>query len=198
MLKRIFDIICSVVALIVLSPLFLIFSILILIDSEGPVFYKQSRVGRNGRDFILFKFRTMCKDAHKDGLITVGDKDGRITRTGYYLRKYKLDELPQLINILSGTMSIVGPRPEVKKYVDLYTPEQRKVLLVRPGLTDFASLQYINEHILLGNASDPEQTYINEIMPAKLRLNLSYIEKQSFIVDLKIILKTVAKILKRH
>lgn len=167
-----------------------------IVTSGFPVFYLQKRVGRNGQDFKLFKFRTMQKDADQKGLLTVGGHDPRVTKIGYYLRKYKLDELPQLFNVLFGTMSLVGPRPEVRKYVDLYSNEQREVLSVRPGITDFASLEFINENDLLAKSSNPEQTYINEVMPAKLALNARYIKQQGLLTDFKIILSTILKIVK--
>ena len=147
-------------------------------------------------DFKLFKFRTMHLDADKKGLLTVGGRDPRVTSIGYYLRKYKLDELPQLFNVLFGSMSLVGPRPEVRKYVDFYNIEQRQVLLVKPGITDFASLEYINENELLAKSTNPEQTYIDEIMPAKLALNIKYIEQKSIFIDFKIIINTILKIIK--
>jgi len=162
--------------------------------SPGGVFYSQIRVGRDKRQFKAFKFRTMRPDSEKSGQLTVGMRDPRITRTGYFLRKYKLDELPQLLNILKGDMSIVGPRPEVPKYVDMYDPCQLRVLNMRPGLTDYASLAYINENEILGQSDDPEKTYIEQIMPAKLELNMKYIEEQSFMTDIKIIWKTVKRI----
>lgn len=167
-----------------------------IVTSGFPIFYLQTRVGRNGHDFKLFKFRTMHLNADKMGLLTVGGKDPRVTGIGYYLRKYKLDELPQLFNVLFGTMSLVGPRPEVRKYVDLYSDEQRKVLSVRPGITDFASLEFINENDLLAKSNNPEQTYINEVMPAKLALNSRYIEQQGILTDFKIIMNTIFKIIK--
>lgn len=167
-----------------------------IVTSGFPIFYLQTRVGRNGQDFKLFKFRTMHTNADQKGLLTVGGHDPRVTKIGYYLRKYKLDELPQLFNVLFGTMSLVGPRPEVRKYVDLYTDEQRHVLSVRPGITDFASLEFINENDLLAKSVNPEQTYINEIMPAKLALNARYIEQQGVLTDFKIIFNTILKIVK--
>ncbi|HEY8365764.1 MAG TPA: sugar transferase [Bacteroidia bacterium] len=193
-MKRLFDIVSSLLVLIIFSPVFLIISLIIAIGSKGGVFYKQERIGRNGKPFLLYKFRSMRPNSDKASLITVGGRDSRITREGYFLRKYKLDELPQLINILKGEMSVVGPRPEVKKYVDLYTEEQRKVLSVRPGLTDWASLYYIDENELLGKSSDPEKTYIDEIMPAKLELNMKYIQEAGLLTDLEIIFKTIFKI----
>ena len=192
--KRIFDLLACVTALLFLFPFMLLVSIAIVLNSKGGVFYKQVRVGKNNRDFYLYKFRTMRTGSDLQRLITVGDRDERITSVGYFLRKTKLDELPQLVNILKGDMSIVGPRPEVRKYVDLYTEKQLSVLSVLPGLTDYASIAYINENALLEQSDNPEQTYINEIMPAKLQLNFKYIENQSFLVDLNIILKTIGGI----
>jgi lipopolysaccharide/colanic/teichoic acid biosynthesis glycosyltransferase len=165
-----------------------------MIDSRGGIFYRQVRVGKNDQDFLLLKFRTMQIGAEKKGLLTVGNKDSRVTRIGYYLRKYKADELPQLFNVLFGSMSLVGPRPEVRKYVNLYNEEQRKVLTVKPGITDYASIEYANENEILAKAENPEQTYITEIMPHKLLLNLKYISEQSFTTDIKVIFKTIAKI----
>jgi len=193
-MKRLFDIISSFIFLLLLSPLLIIFSIWIIIDSKGGIFYGQSRVGRNNKDFKMFKFRTMRPGSDAKGLLTVGDRDPRVTNAGHLLRKTKLDELPQLINILKGDMSVVGPRPEVRKYVELYNAEQMQVLNVRPGLTDYASLEYINESEILGKSSDPDRTYIETIMPAKLELNLRYINERSFGGDLKIILNTISKI----
>lgn len=189
--------IVSLVMLVLLSPLFLLISLLIIIDSRGGVFYKQVRVGKFGKDFKLFKFRTMRPDSDQKGLLTVGAKDSRITGIGIYLRKYKLDELPQLLNVLGGSMSLVGPRPEVRKYVDLYTEEQAKVLNVKPGITDYASIEYINENEILAQSSDPEKTYIEEVMPAKLELNKIYIQNPGLGQDLKILLLTMRKILLR-
>ncbi len=189
-MKRLFDITASGLGLLVLSPLFLILAVWIKLDSPGPVFYRQVRVGRGNKDFRLFKFRSMRVGSDKKGLITVGGHDPRVTRSGYYIRKYKLDELPQLINVFIGDMSLVGPRPEVRKYVDLYTPEQLHVLDVRPGITDMASIRYRNENELLELAADPEQYYRDVVMPDKLRINLEYIADHSFIKDLKIIFMT--------
>ncbi len=165
-------------------------------DSNGGVFYFQERIGKNKQPFKLFKFRSMATNADKQGLLTVGGKDSRITKVGYYIRKYKIDELPQLINVLIGNMSLVGPRPEVKKYTDLYNQEQLNVLSVKPGITDYASIEFSNENEILGKATNPEMVYINEIMPAKLNLNLKYIKDQSLLTDFKIIIKTILKILK--
>lgn len=195
-MKRAFDIIFSFFGLLALLPFFLFIGIWIRIDSPGGIFYRQTRVGRYNRDFRLWKFRSMRPDSDKKGLLTVGGRDPRITRSGYFIRKYKIDELPQLINVLTGDMSFVGPRPEVRKYVDLYNEEQKRVLNVRPGITDVASLEYFEENDLLAKSSDPERTYIDEIMPAKLKLNLQYISKANLGTDLGMIMKTIARILK--
>ena len=197
MLKRAFDIIASGLGLLFLSPLFLILAVWIKLDSKGPVFYRQIRVGRNNRDFQLFKFRSMRVGADKQGLITVGGRDPRITRSGYFIRKYKLDEFPQLINVFVGDMSLVGPRPEVRKYVDMYTPEQMKVLSVRPGITDLASIRYRNENELLEQADDPDQYYEQVIMQDKLRINLEYVVNHSFLNDIKLIFRTFWEIIAR-
>lgn len=194
MLKRFCDILFSFVGLLILLPFFLLIALRILIDSRGGIFYRQLRIGINGKEFYLFKFRSMRNGSDKKGLLTVGGKDNRITKVGYFIRKFKLDELPQLLNVLIGDMSLVGPRPEVKKYVDLYNEQQKKVLSVRPGITDYASIEFINENELLGKSSDPEKTYIEIIMPAKLTLNLRYINEQGFGTDIKIIFKTLGKI----
>ena len=193
---RFFDFILSLVGLVVLAPIFIVLAIWIKIDSNGPVFYKQVRVGQNGIDFGLFKFRSMVVDADKKGLITVGGRDPRITRSGYFIRKYKLDELPQLINVLVGDMSLVGPRPEVRKYVDLYTDEQQKVLSVKPGITDYASIEYMDENEILGKSSDPEKTYIEEIMPEKIKYNMKYILNKNISEYFKIIFLTLLKIVR--
>lgn len=195
MIKRCFDIVFSVIGVILLSPIFLGIWLLVVMDSRGGGFYRQTRVGKNGIDFRLWKFRTMSVGADKGSLLTVGGRDSRITRVGYHLRRFKLDELPQLFNVFSGDMSLVGPRPEVRKYVDLYSAEQRKVLSVKPGITDYASIEFVNENDLLATSSDPEKTYIEEIMPLKLQLNLNYIQDQSLMVDIGIILRTIKRIL---
>jgi lipopolysaccharide/colanic/teichoic acid biosynthesis glycosyltransferase len=195
MAKRCFDILFSFIGLVFLSPFFGLLAIIILIDSKGGVFYKQIRVGKKGVDFKLYKFRSMRVGSDKKGLLTVGGRDNRITKTGYFIRKYKLDELPQLINVFIGDMSLVGPRPEVRKYVDLYNSEQLKVLSVKPGITDYASIQYSNENELLAKSQDPEITYIEEIMPDKLNLNMHYINESGVFTDVKIIVKTIKKIL---
>lgn len=194
MLKRFFDIIASLIGILVLLPFFILVALAIFLNTGLPVFYLQSRVGRNNKDFKLFKFRTMYKDAEKKGLLTVGGRDERITPIGYYLRKYKIDELPQLFNVLFGSMSLVGPRPEVRKYVNLYTETQLFILSVKPGITDPASLHFINENDLLAKASDPEHLYTTVIMPQKLELNKKYIMDQGFSTDISIILATIKKI----
>ena len=195
MLKRIFDIVSSLFGLIVLSPFMLIIAILIKLDSKGPVFFKQVRVTKNGREFKIFKYRTMKIGSDKYSQITVG-KDSRITKVGDFLRKYKLDEIPQLINVLIGDMSLVGPRPEVPKYVALYTEEQREILKVRAGITDYASIEFSNENDILANEADPEKAYIEKIMPRKIELNKKYLSEISVMTDIKIILLTIKKILK--
>ena len=196
-MKRIIDILLSFIVLVLGMPFYLIIGMLIALDTKGRVLYKQSRVGRNNVDVELSNFRTMCVDADQGSLITVGTHDARITRVGAFLRRFKIDEVPQFFNILKGEMSIVGPRPEVRKYVDMYTPEQMRVLSVRPGLTDYASIRYVNENEILAASSDPERTYIEDIMPDKLNLNLKYIDEQSFWTDVKIILQTIIAIINR-
>lgn len=192
---RLFDIIFSFLGLIILLPFFILIAICIKLSSSGTVFFTQQRVGKNNVDFKLIKFRTMSVNADKNGLLTVGGRDPRITGIGYFLRKFKLDELPQLINVLFGDMSLVGPRPEVRKYVDLYTAEQKRVLSVRPGITDNASLEYFNENELLAKSNDPEQTYINEIMQAKLALNMKFINDPGIGAYFGIIFRTFGKVL---
>ena len=195
-MKRLLDILSSALVLLLLLPFWLIIAIAIVLESRGGVFYRQMRVGKDNQDFYLSKFRTMRTGSDQKGLLTVGERDSRITRVGYFLRKYKIDEFPQLLNVLKGDMSIVGPRPEVRKYVDMYTPEQMRVLSVRPGLTDLASIQYVHENELLAASEDPEKIYIEEVMPAKLALNLQYIDNQSVVGDIKLICKTFAAILR--
>ena len=194
MAKRLFDIVSSGIGLLCLAPVFVVMAIWIKLDSRGPVFYRQTRVGRYGRDFRIFKFRSMRVGSDKGRQITVGERDPRITRSGYFIRRYKIDELPQLINVFLGDMSIVGPRPEVRKYVDLYSEEQRKVFQVRPGITDLASIKYRNENELLSQVDDPDTYYIDVIMPDKLAINLEYRRHQSFMGDIKIIFNTLFKI----
>ena len=191
--KRIFDFICSTAGLIVLSPILIVIAVKIKTGDNGPVFFKQIRVGEKNKEFEILKFRTMVVDAEKLGRqITVGN-DSRITKIGAFLRKYKLDELPQLINVFKGDMSLVGPRPEVPRYVKLYNEEQKKVLEVKPGITDLASIRYRDENELLGKAENPDNLYINTIMPDKLALNLEYIHKNNVFFDIYIILKTIIK-----
>lgn len=194
-MKRLFDIVASGIGLIVLSPIFAILAIWIKVDSRGPVFYRQTRVGRDNKDFKLFKFRSMRPDSDKLGLITVGGHDPRVTRSGYYIRKYKLDEFPQLINVFKGDMSLVGPRPEVRKYVDMYSAEQMRVLLVRPGITSLASIRYRNENEILAMSEDPELCYIERVMPDKLKIDLEYVKNASFLTDIKLIFATFREII---
>lgn len=196
-MKRAFDVIASGLGLIALSPLFAILAVWIKLDSRGPVFYRQTRVGRHNRDFRLFKFRSMRPDSDKLGLITIGGHDPRVTRSGYYIRKYKLDEFPQLINVFLGDMSLVGPRPEVRKYVDMYTPEQLKVLDVRPGITSLASIRYRNENDILAASSDPDHAYIEQVMPDKLAIDLEYVDKASLLTDIALIFSTFKEIVRR-
>lgn len=189
-MKRLFDVIASGLAFIVLSPLFLFIAIWIKLDSKGPVFYRQVRVGRYNKDFRIFKFRSMRVGSDKGSLVTIGGHDPRITRSGYFIRKFKLDELPQLINVIVGDMSLVGPRPEVRHYVDYWTPEQMHVLDVRPGITDPASIKFHNENELMEKAEDPEKYYIEVIMQEKIKLYLEYVAKHSLWYDLGLIFKT--------
>jgi lipopolysaccharide/colanic/teichoic acid biosynthesis glycosyltransferase len=197
MAKRLFDIFFSLVFILLFSPLLLIIMIFIVIESQGGAFYRQVRVGKSNRDFKIFKFRTMRVGAEKGGLLTVGGRDPRVTRVGYYLRRYKLDELPQLFNVLLNDMSFVGPRPEVRRYVEMYNDEQKRVLLVKPGITDPASISYIDENEILSRADDPEATYIKEVMPAKLAINLAYLNRRSFFTDLGVLFQTAQKIIIR-
>lgn len=195
LMKRLFDIVTSGCGLLVLSPVFLIMAIWIKMDSKGPIFYRQVRVGRHNKDFRIFKFRSMRVGADKGSLITIGGRDPRITRSGYFIRKYKLDEFPQLINVFIGDMSLVGPRPEVRYYVNYWTPEQMSVLDVRPGITDPASIKFRNENELMGKAEDPEDYYINVIMQEKIKLYLEYVENASFWYDIKLIFQTFKAII---
>ena len=195
-MKRAFDVLFSLIGIIVLLPVFIIISLLIIIDSKGGILYKQERTGKGDEIFKVFKFRTMRPDSFSKGALTVGSRDPRITNVGYYLRKYKLDELPQLFNVLFGDMSFVGPRPEVKKYTDLYNQAQKKVLTVRPGITDYASIKFRNENDLLSVSDNPEQLYIDKIMPEKLDINLKYINDNSLFKDIKIIFDTFYVIIK--
>ena len=194
-MKRLFDMLFSLALIVVLLPVGIVVSIWIVLDDFGSPFFVQQRVGLGGKNFGLLKFRSMRKNAESKGQLTVGMKDNRITRSGYFIRKYKIDELPQLVNVFLGEMSVVGPRPEVPKYVSLYNEEQQNVLRIKPGITDFASIEYVRENELLSASSNPEKTYIEEIMPAKLELNLKYLREQSFLTDMKIILQTIKAIL---
>lgn len=191
---RLFDIVFSGVGLILLSPLFLIVYILIRLESKGGGFYEQERIGKGGKPFKLYKFRSMRTGADKGSLITIGGHDSRITRMGYFIRKYKIDELPQLWNVFIGDMSLVGPRPEVEHYTRLYTDEQKKVLTVRPGITDWASIEYVDENVILGQAEDPDKAYVEKIMPDKIRYNMKWIENQGIIEYFKIIFCTFCRI----
>jgi lipopolysaccharide/colanic/teichoic acid biosynthesis glycosyltransferase len=195
MLKRFFDIAFSLIVLVLFLPFGLIISLLIFLNDGGSPFYVQQRIGKNSRPFGLLKFRSMRKNADQLGKLTVGMRDPRITRVGHFIRKYKIDEFPQFINVLFGTMSVVGPRPEVKEYTDLYTEQQRAILSVKPGITDYASLEYFEENELLGKSDDPRKTYIEEIMPAKIELNQKYLSNPGLAQDLKIIGLTIKRIL---
>ena len=191
MIKRLFDIVASGCGLLVLSPVLLVVALWVKQDSKGPVFYRQVRVGRHNKDFRIFKFRSMRVGADKGSLVTIGGRDPRVTRSGYFIRKYKLDELPQLINVFVGDMSLVGPRHEVRHYVNYWTPEQMHVLDVRPGITDPASIKFRNENELMESADNPEDYYINVIMQQKIRLYLEYVDNASFLYDLKLIFQTI-------
>ena len=193
---RLFDIFFSALGLIILFPFFIVFYLLIRIESKGGAFYIQERIGKNGKPFGLYKFRSMRVGSDAEGLLTVGERDNRITRIGYVLRKTKIDELPQLLNVLKGDMSLVGPRPEVRKYTDMYTEEQRKVLCVRPGITDYASIEYVNENELLSKADDPERMYIEKVMPDKIKLNMKYMEHYTVGEYFKIIFLTFKSLVK--
>ncbi|MFY0714360.1 sugar transferase [Seonamhaeicola sp. NFXS20] len=195
MLKRGFDVVFSIIGLIALFPILLLTSILIKLDSKGPVLFIQGRVGKNNKDFNIYKFRTMRVSSEKKGLLTIGNKDTRVTKIGYFLRRYKIDEFPQLINILKGDMSFVGPRPELRHYVNFYSEDDMKIFCVRPGITGLASLKYRNEVELLKAADDPEHFFIHTIIPDKLRYNKMYIEKQNFWFDIKLIALTIIKVI---
>ena len=195
-MKRAFDLVFSLLVLILFLPFGLIISLLILFSSPGGVFYRQERIGKNGVPFMLYKFRSMRTNAHQSGRLTVGMKDPRITSVGIFIRKYKLDEFPQFINVLNGDMSIVGPRPEVNEFVTLYSEEQRKILTVKPGITDYASLEYFNENEQLAQSDDPKKTYIEEVMPHKIEINQQYLSSPTLGHDLQIIFKTIRRILK--
>jgi len=194
-MKRTFDICISFLILVVFLPIGLLLMLAISLESGGGVFYTQERVGKNGKVFKLLKFRSMRPNADKGSQITIGNRDPRITRTGYFIRRFKLDEFPQFVNVIIGDMSIVGPRPEVPFYVQMYTEEQRKILSVKPGITDYASLAYFHENEILATAADPQKAYIEEIMPAKITINQRYLSHPGLIQDLKIIGLTAKKIL---
>jgi len=191
---RLFDLLFSTTILILFLPLGIVIAFLIRLESKGSVFYRQVRIGKDEKQFKLLKFRSMLMDADKQGKLTIGSKDSRITRVGYVIRKFKLDEFPQFINVLLGHMSVVGPRPEVAEFVALYNVEQRNVLLVRPGITDEASLQYFEENKLLAASDDPMQTYIDLVMPSKIAINLAYLENRSLLTDLTVVGKTILRI----
>lgn len=190
-MKRLFDIVCSFFGLVFLSWLFVFVALWVGLSSRGGVFYRQRRVGRCNRDFTIYKFRSMRVNSDRQGLLTIGERDGRITKAGVFIRKYKLDELPQLFNVLRGDMSFVGPRPEVRKYVELYTEEQKKVLTVRPGITSLSSIKYRNENEILSRSDNPEQYYIDVIMQDKLAIELDYLEQRSLLTDIKVIFQTI-------
>ncbi len=191
---RFLDILFSTLGLLLLFPVFIIFYLLIVIESPGGGFYRQVRVGKNEKDFFLYKFRSMRKGSDKKSLITIGNRDNRMTRVGYFIRKFKIDELPQLFNVLMGDMSLVGPRPEVRKYVELYNQHQKKVLSVRPGITDYASIEYADENTLLGESDNPEKLYIEQILPHKIDLNMKYINNIGVKEYFKIIILTIRKV----
>ena len=190
-MKRLFDIVCSFFGLVFLSWLFVFVALWVGLSSSGGVFYRQRRVGRCNIDFTIYKFRSMRVNSDRQGLLTIGGRDGRITKAGVFIRKYKLDELPQLFNVLRGDMSFVGPRPEVRKYVELYTEEQKKVLTVRPGITSLSSIKYRNENEILSRSDNPEQYYIDVIMQDKLAIELDYLEQRSLLTDIKVIFQTI-------
>lgn len=196
MIIRFFDIVFSLIFLLILFPFLVLISLLIIIDSKGGIFYFQYRVGFKDIEFRLIKFRTMSANSDKAGLLTVGSRDQRITRIGYYLRKLKLDELPQLVNVLVGNMSLVGPRPEVRKYVNFYNETQRSILNIKPGITDYASIAFVKENEILALSENPEKTYIEEIMPKKINLNMAYINNPNLKNYFRILLLTIKTIIK--
>jgi lipopolysaccharide/colanic/teichoic acid biosynthesis glycosyltransferase len=196
MLKRGFDILCSLVGIVILFPLFILIGILIKIDSKGPIIFKQIRIGKNFKPFTLYKFRTMIIDSAKNSLLLTVDNDPRITKIGRFLRKTKLDELPQLFNVLKGDMSIVGPRPEVQRYVSMFEKDYREILTIKPGITDYASIEFRNEENILRRYNDVEEGYIKEILPAKIALYKRYLKEKSFLTDLKIIFLTLYRVIK--
>lgn len=195
--KRLFDIVFALLGLVLTLPLFAVIALLIKRDSEGPVFYRAPRVGKDGKPFKMLKFRTMVANADKIGGPSTANDDPRITRVGRFLRRYKLDELPQLINVLKGEMSFVGPRPEVQQYVDMYTEEEKAILTVKPGITDWASLWNSDEGAVLAGSPDPEKAYLELIRPTKIKLQLEYVRRRSFLTDLGILLRTVMAVVCR-
>ncbi|NNC50678.1 MAG: sugar transferase [Flaviramulus sp.] len=195
MIKRCFDVVLSAIGLLLLSPILLVIAIIIKLDSKGPILFIQGRVGKNNKDFKIYKFRTMQTQSESKGLLTLGNDDLRITKIGYFLRRYKIDEFPQLINILKGDMSFVGPRPELRYYVNFYNEDDMKIFQVRPGITGLASLEYRNEVELLKAAKNPEDYFINTIIPDKLKYNKEYIRRRNFFFDIKIIFLTVIKVI---
>lgn len=197
-MKRLFDMFASGCGLLVLCPLLVIIAIWVKLDSKGPVFFRQVRVGRYNKDFRIFKFRSMRVGSDKGSQVTIGGRDPRVTRSGYFIRKFKLDELPQLINVFVGDMSLVGPRPEVRHYVNYWTEEQMHVLDVRPGITDPASIKFRNENELLEKADDPEKFYIEVVMQEKIKLYLEYVQNASFFYDIKLIIQTFWVIMKER
>lgn len=197
-MKRLFDIVFSLVGLIIISPIFILLSLIIVLDSQGGIFFRGVRVGRYGNDFRIFKFRSMVKDAEGKGKWNVGDNDSRITRIGHFLRKSKLDELPQLINVLIGDMSFVGPRPELRYYVDMYTERERRILEMKPGITDWASVTHFKQFVSFTQSADPDKEYVEKIRPLKLELQLYYYEHRSFRMDIRIIIFTVSKMIYRN
>lgn len=197
-MKRLFDIVFSLLGLIFISPIFILLSLIIVLDSQGGVFFRGVRVGRYGKDFRIFKFRSMVKDAEGKGKWNVGDNDSRITRIGHLLRKSKLDELPQLINVLIGDMSFVGPRPELRYYVDMYTERERRILEMKPGITDWASVTHFKQFVSFTQSADPDKEYVEKIRPLKLELQLYYYEHRSFWMDIRIIIFTVSKMIFRN
>lgn len=192
--KRWFDVVCAIIGLVILAPILLVIAIIIKMDSKGPVLFVQPRVGKNNKDFLIYKFRTMRTQSENQGLLTLGNNDNRITKVGYFLRRYKIDEFPQLLNILKGDMSFVGPRPELRYYVNFYSEDDMQIFAVRPGITGLASLKYRNEVELLKAAENPEEFFIKTIIPDKLKYNKAYIKKRSFFFDLKLIFITIIKV----
>ena len=195
-MKRLFDFVFSICVLTVFLPFGLLISVLIIFSSPGGIFYSQERIGKNGVPFKLLKFRSMRRNADRSGTLTVGMRDSRITKIGVFIRKYKLDEFPQFVNVLIGNMSVVGPRPEVREFVDLYSKEQKTILNVKPGITDYASLEYFNENELLAKSNNPRKTYIDEIMPDKIIINQKYIRNPTLLNDMKIIVKTLFRLIR--